>query len=131
MSEIQEDLIEIFQLDGAASVAEYLADYTDSTKQLCTNDTQRELVDEYSRELYDKFKMDSTQYPIVSRLEETLLLNMDEDTIKELLRVIKSPQYTKLYECMAIVLDEFKYGLDDIDSVVDIEPVEREIKILM
>jgi len=131
MSEIQEQLIEIFQLDGAASVAEYLADYADSTKQLCTNDTQRELVDEYSRELYDKFKMDSTQYPIVQRLEETLLLNMDEDTIKELLRVIKSPQYSKLYECMSIVLDEFKYGLDDIDSVVDIEPVEREIKILM
>jgi hypothetical protein len=131
MSDIQEQLIELFQLDGAASIAEYLADYTDSTKQLCTNDTQRELVDEYSRELYDKFKMDTAKYPIVARLEETILMNMSEDEVKELLRVINSPNYIKLYECLSIVLDEFKYGLDDIDSVVDIEPVEREIKVLM
>jgi hypothetical protein len=131
MSDIQEKLIELFQLDGSASVAEYLAEYTDSTKQLCTTDEQRDLVEEYSRELYTNFKMDTAKYPIVARLEEALLMNMSEDTIKELLRVINSPDYIKLYECLAIVLDEFKYGLDDIDSVIDIEPVERETRILM
>jgi hypothetical protein len=133
MSQIQDKLIEAFKLDGSNSVAEYLAGYTDDVVAQCSSEEQKALVEELSKGLYEKFNMDTAKYPIVSRLEETLLLNMPEEKVLELLNLITSPEYTALYDCLSAVLDEFADGLDDIDSVIGIEPVagEREVKILM
>ena len=133
MSQIQDKLIEAFKLDGSASVAEYVAGYTDDVVAQCSSEEQKALVEELSKALYEKFNMDTAKYPIVSRLEETLLLNQSEEKVLELLNLITSPEYTALYECLSVVLDEFSDGLDDIDSVIGIEPVagEREVKILM
>jgi hypothetical protein len=133
MSQIQDKLIEAFKLDGSNSVAEYLAGYTDDVVVQCSSEEQKALVEELSKVLYEKFNMDTAKYPIVSRLEQTLLLNMPEDKVLELLNLITSPEYKALYDCLSVVLDEFSDGLDDIDSVIGIEPVagEREVKILM